>query len=381
MRAANGRRDDAVAKKPNGFKLRKYIFPVGRWQIAIWWVERMSANPAIENHGELVSLDPLVNLLADDMKAVNAMILQRLASDVPLIPELAGHLIAAGGKRIRPMMTLAGAQIAGGSAHAVGLATAVEFIHSATLLHDDVIDESNLRRGRDTANALWGNEASVLVGDFLFARAFELMVEAGDITVLGQLANASARITEGEIKQMTIAGMPDTPQDAYFDVITGKTAILFAAAAAAGAKLAGANDDDVAVMHDYGLQLGLAFQIMDDAMDYGVSSSAMGKNTGDDFIDQKITLPVILAWQDGDANDREFWQRTMGDGNFADGDLATAQAILASHDAIDRSIAIAGDYANAAIAALSRLSSPGQSQMPIIAALGAAARFSAARQN
>jgi len=341
----------------------------------------MSANPAIKNHGELVSLDPLVNLLADDMKAVNAMILQRLASDVPLIPELAGHLIAAGGKRIRPMMTLAGAQIAGGSAHAVGLATAVEFIHSATLLHDDVIDESNLRRGRDTANALWGNEASVLVGDFLFARAFELMVEAGDITVLGQLANASARITEGEIKQMTIAGMPDTPQDAYFDVITGKTAILFAAAAAAGAKFAGANDDDVAVMHDYGLQLGLAFQIMDDAMDYGVSSGAMGKNTGDDFIDQKITLPVILAWQDGDANDREFWQRTMGDGNFADGDLATAQAILASHDAIDRSIAIAGDYANAAIAALSRLSSPGQSQMPIIAALGAAARFSAARQN
>ena len=341
----------------------------------------MSANPAIESRGELVSLDPLVNLLADDMKAVNAMILQRLASDVPLIPELAGHLIAAGGKRIRPMMTLAGAQIAGGSAHAVGLATAVEFIHSATLLHDDVIDESNLRRGRDTANALWGNEASVLVGDFLFARAFELMVEAGDIKVLGQLANASARITEGEIKQMTIAGMPDTPQDAYFDVITGKTAILFAAAAAAGAKLAGAYDDDVAVMHDYGLQLGLAFQIMDDAMDYGVSSSAMGKNTGDDFIDQKITLPVILAWQDGDANDREFWQRTMGDGNFADGDLATAQAILASHDAIDRSIAIAGDYANAAIAALSRLSSPGQSQMPIIAALAAAARFSAARQN
>src|SRR5210317_253683 len=341
----------------------------------------MSANPVIKNHGELVSLDPLVNLLADDMKAVNAMILQRLASDVPLIPELAGHLIAAGGKRIRPMMTLAGAQIAGGSAHAVGLATAVEFIHSATLLHDDVIDESNLRRGRDTANALWGNEASVLVGDFLFARAFELMVEAGDIKVLGQLANASARITEGEIKQMTIAGMPDTPQDAYFDVITGKTAILFAAAAAAGAKLAVANDDDVAVMHDYGLQLGLAFQIMDDGMDYGVSSSAMGKNTGDDFIDQKITLPVILAWQDGDANDREFWQRTMGDGNSADGDLATAQAILASHDAIDRSIAIAGDYANAAIAALSRLSSPGQSQMPIIAALGAAARFSAARQN
>ena len=341
----------------------------------------MSTNAGFDDQSEPVSLEPLVTLLADDMKAVNAMILQRLASEVPLIPELAGHLIAAGGKRIRPMMTLAGARIAGGSPHAIGLATAVEFIHSATLLHDDVIDESNLRRGRDTANALWGNEASVLVGDFLFARAFELMVEAGDIKVLGQLANASAQITEGEIKQMTIAGMPDTPQAAYFDVITGKTAILFAAAAAAGARIAGAHDNDVAVMHDYGLQLGLAFQIMDDAMDYAVSSSAMGKNAGDDFNDQKITLPVILAWQDGDANDRKFWQRTLGDGHFADGDLDVAQAILDGHDAINRSMAIAGDYANAAVAALTRLSSHDQNRAPMINALGAAARFSAARQN
>ncbi len=193
----------------------------------------MSSNLAFETKSKLVSLDPLTGLLAGDMKAVNAMILERLASDVPLIPELAGHLIAAGGKRIRPMMTLAGARIAGGTPHAIGVATAVEFIHSATLLHDDVIDQSHLRRGRDTANALWGNEASVLVGDFLFARAFELMVEAGDIAVLGQLANASARITEGEIKQMTIAGQPDTARADYLDVITGKTAVLFAAAAAA----------------------------------------------------------------------------------------------------------------------------------------------------
>jgi octaprenyl-diphosphate synthase len=341
----------------------------------------MSSNLAVETKSELVSLDPLTGLLAGDMKAVNAMILERLASDVPLIPELAGHLIAAGGKRIRPMMTLAGARIAGGTPHAIGLATAVEFIHSATLLHDDVIDQSHLRRGRDTANALWGNEASVLVGDFLFARAFELMVEAGDIAVLGQLANASARITEGEIKQMTIAGQPDTARADYLDVITGKTAVLFAAAAAAGARLAGANNNDITVMYDYGMQLGLAFQIMDDAMDYAVSSSTMGKNVGDDFTDQKITLPVILAWQDGDANDRKFWQRTMGDGDFADGDLAIAQAILTRHDALNRSITIAGDYANAAIDALSRLSSTSADQAELISALAAAARFSAARQN
>lgn len=341
----------------------------------------MSSNLAVETKSELVSLDPLTGLLAGDMKAVNAIILERLASDVPLIPELAGHLIAAGGKRIRPMMTLAGARIAGGTPHAIGLATAVEFIHSATLLHDDVIDQSHLRRGRDTANALWGNEASVLVGDFLFARAFELMVEAGDIAVLGQLANASARITEGEIKQMTIAGQPDTARADYLDVITGKTAVLFAAAAAAGARLAGANNNDITVMYDYGMQLGLAFQIMDDAMDYAVSSSTMGKNVGDDFTDQKITLPVILAWQDGDADDRKFWQRTMGDGDFADGDLAMAQAILTRHDALNRSITIAGDYANAAIDALSRLSSTSADQAELISALAAAARFSAARQN
>ena len=337
-----------------------------------------------------VSLDPLVAVLADDMLAVNAMIMKRLSSNVPLIPELAGHLIAAGGKRIRPMMTLAGAKITretdSKKEAIIGLATAVEFIHSATLLHDDVIDESNLRRGRDTANLVWGNEASVLVGDFLFARAFELMVEAGDINVLGRLANASAQITEGEIKQMTIAGKPNTEQGVYFEVIAGKTAILFAAAAAAGAQIAGANADDVRVMHNYGLNLGLSFQIMDDAMDYAVTAGSMGKNVGDDFHDQKITLPVILAWQDGSNDDRAFWQRTIGDGKFDDGDLATAQAILSHYDTINRSITVASDYAMAANAALAGLSSPvvassNDDHAMLIDALGAAARFSAARQS
>lgn len=338
---------------------------------------------------KIVSLDPLVTLLAKDMQSVNEMIIRRLSSNVPLIPELAGHLIAAGGKRIRPMMTLAGAKIVQNKGFnndaIIRLATAVEFIHSATLLHDDVIDESNLRRGRDTANAVWGNEASVLVGDFLFARAFELMVEAGNIDVLGQLADASAQITEGEIKQMTIAGKPDTPQGTYFDVITGKTAILFAAAAAAGAQIAGANDNDVMVMHDYGLQLGLAFQIMDDAMDYAEAAGSMGKNAGDDFHDQKITLPVILAWQDGNSDDRVFWKRTIGDGNFNNDDLDTAQAILGHHNAINRSITVAGDYAKAATVALKRLSSPvkllpDDDRAKLLNALSAAARFSAARQ-
>ena len=216
------------------------------------------------------SLTPLATLLGDDMALVCAQIVKRLSSDVPIIGELAGHLIAAGGKRIRPMMTLAGAKLGGGDPRAIGLATAVEFIHTATLLHDDVVDQSSLRRGRDTANALWGNEASVLVGDFLFARAFELMVEADDMIVLGKLATASAHITQGELKQMQTAGVPDTTMDTYLEVVAGKTAGLFAAAAAAGAQLAGVSESDVVAMHDYGLKLGLAFQIKDDAMDYSI---------------------------------------------------------------------------------------------------------------
>ncbi len=322
------------------------------------------------------SLDALVSMMSGDMALVNATILDRMNSEIPLIPQLAGHLIAAGGKRMRPLMTLAGAQLvranqpktgnisdAGNTSDAsagheggIKLATAVEFIHSATLLHDDVIDESNLRRGRDTANALWGNEASVLVGDFLFARSFELMVEAGSLAVLGRLSAAAANITEGEIKQMEIAGEPATPLDDYLAVIGGKTAILFAAAAAAGAEIAGGSPDDIAAMHSYGHSLGMAFQIMDDALDYTADADAMGKNAGDDFWDQKITMPVILAWQDGDDEERAFWQRTLGDGDFnladQDADLAHAQAILTTHDAINRSLDAAEAYVQTAIEAL-----------------------------
>ncbi len=344
-------------------------------------------NTASTNTAEAApSLAPLVALLARDMEKVNERIIERMASDVPLVPELAGHLIAAGGKRLRPLLTLAGASLVGGSPHAIGLATAVEFIHSATLLHDDVIDESKLRRGRDTANALWGNDASVLVGDFLFARAFELMVETGNLSVLGRLSQASARITEGEIKQMTIAGVPGTPAEDYIDVIRNKTAILFAAAAAAGAEVSGASKTLIEAVHDYGLQLGMAFQIMDDAMDYSMSPDAMGKNSGDDFLDQKITLPLIIAYGEGTEAERDFWKRTVGGGTFANDDFETACNILGRYEAIDQCVAEAVKYAGAAEAALQRiaeLTSANQTNdvIALLDALSEAAKFAAHRQN
>ena len=329
------------------------------------------------------SLNGLITLLANDMAQVNETILARMTSDVPLIPQLAGHLIASGGKRMRPLMTLAGSRIANAAAtscspEAIKLATAVEFIHSATLLHDDVIDESNMRRGQDTANALWGNDASVLVGDFLFARAFELMVESGNIDVLGTLSSASARITEAEIKQMTIAVNPDTRLEDYLDVIEGKTAILFAAAAASGARISGADAQITQAMHMYGLNLGLAFQIMDDALDYTADSAQMGKNAGDDFLDQKITMPVILAYQKANDEERGFWHRNIGDGNFTAEDFAKAQSILAHHKAIEASLEAATSYANKAKATLAIFDAPDQAELAH--ALAETAAFAAFRR-
>ena len=344
----------------------------------------MAASHVAREDDGAPSLVPLISMLAAEMERVDATILERMDSKVPLIPQLAGHLIASGGKRMRPMMTVAGAMLGNGDAAArapaVKLATAVEFIHSATLLHDDVIDESKLRRGRDTANALWGNDAAVLVGDFLFARAFELMVEAGDLTVLGRLAAAAARITEGEIKQMAITGQPDTTEADYFDVIEGKTAVLFSAAAAAGIEITGAGAAHVEALRVYGMKLGMAFQIMDDALDYTASADEMGKNAGDDFADQKITLPAIIAWQDGDEEERAFWRRTLGDADFAEGDLARAQAILARHDAVARAITVAGGFAEEAAMALAPFMEEARTA-PLARALADAARFAAARRS
>ena len=307
------------------------------------------------------TIEALTALLADDMTQVNQVILDRMGSDVPMIPQLANHLIAAGGKRMRPLLCLAGAYahlgkqtIADG--RVLLLSAAVEFIHNATLLHDDVIDESDKRRGRDTANALWGNEASVLVGDFLFARAFELMVETDDIGVLGMLSSASARITEGEVKQMTMAGKPDSPLQDYLDVITGKTAILFAAAISSGARVVGADAKLVDALHNYGLALGMAFQIVDDALDYRSDLAEMGKNSGDDFMDGKITMPVIYAFEDGTEEERAFWMRTIGEGVIEEGDFEKAVTLLESHKAIDRALSSARTYAEDAISSLEAIS-------------------------
>ena len=307
------------------------------------------------NPSSTPSLKPLIGLTAEAMTDVNAIIVDRMQSEIDLIPTLAGHLVSSGGKRIRPMLTLAGAMMVNGDwtdptirNNAAKLSAAVEFIHTATLLHDDVIDESGMRRGRETANAIWGNEASVLVGDFLFARAFELMVETGNITVLGRLSNASARITEGEIQQMMIAGNPATDIDDYLSVIIGKTAELFAAAAEAGGMIANGDEALNTALKDYGMALGIAFQITDDALDYAAEEGTLGKTVGDDFNEGKTTLPVMMAYHDGDDEEKAFWTRTLTHGDIQDGDLAHAQQLIAKHDTINRSLAEARRHAEAA---------------------------------
>lgn len=324
------------------------------------------------------SLDPIIALTRDGMAEVNSIIVDRMQSEIELIPQLAGHLVASGGKRIRPMLTLAAAMMVAEDspvqANAAKLAASVEFIHTATLLHDDVIDESHMRRGQQTANAIWGNEASVLVGDFLFARAFELMVETGNIHVLGRLSSASARITEGEIQQLMIAGKPDTDINDYLSVIIGKTAELFAAAADTGGMIAGGGEALTTALKDYGMALGIAFQITDDALDYDADESRLGKNVGDDFAEGKTTLPVMMAYHDGDDAEKAFWQRTLGDGDIGPDDLAHAQALIGSHDTITRSLAEARRHAEAAEQCLAPFPAS-----PARDALMEAARFAAAR--
>jgi len=304
-------------------------------------------------------IDPLAGLaelVREDMERVNHTIVERMQSPVALIPQLAGHIVAAGGKRLRPLLTLATARMCGytGADDHVKLATAIEFLHTATLLHDDVVDESDLRRGRATANALWGNQASVLVGDFLFSRAFQLMVEVGVIPVLATLSHASAVIAEGEVHQLLTTNDPDTTEDAYLEVIRGKTAALFAAACKIGGELAGRPDDEVAALHTYGMDLGIAFQLVDDALDYSAEQAKLGKTIGDDFREGKMTLPVILAMARGGAADRDFWVRCIAREEQAeDGtDLRHALDLMARHRAIEDTLARARDVVAEARAAL-----------------------------
>ena len=297
------------------------------------------------------------------MAAVDTLIRARMDSPVAVIPALADHLIAAGGKRLRPLLTVAAARVARGGkpagepAHK--LAAAVEFIHTATLLHDDVVDSSRLRRGKVAAHLIWGAPSSVLVGDFLFARAFELMVETGSMRALQILAQASRVIAEGEVLQLTRAHDLGLSQDVYLEIITAKTAELFAAAAEAGAVAAGAADREIDALRLYGLNLGLAFQLADDALDYAGSSEALGKNTGDDFSEGKATLPLLLAAARAGPGEAAFWERTVGAPERTDADFRRARELVASTGALSATLDLAADYAQAAKAAL-RAFPPGE---------------------
>lgn len=281
-------------------------------------------------------MDRLSQDLAPEMAKVNALIRERMASrHAPRIPEVTAHLVEAGGKRLRPMLTLAAAKLCGyGGPFHIHLAATVEFIHTATLLHDDVVDESKQRRGRPTANMLWDNKSSVLVGDYLLARAFQLMTDTGVMRVLEILSNASATISEGEVLQLTAAQDLATDEGVYLQVVRGKTAALFSAATEVGAVIAGAPEDHIRALFDYGDALGIAFQIADDLLDYGGSTAQIGKNTGDDFRERKLTLPVIKAVAAASPEERSFWQRTIEKGDQTDGDLEQALAIMARHGAL-----------------------------------------------
>ncbi len=299
-----------------------------------------------EEHGTEDKLKPLVALVGDEMGQVNRIILEKARSDVDMIPELARHLIDSGGKRMRPMLTIAASKLCGyggGDGH-VQLAACVEFMHTATLLHDDVVDESDLRRGKVAARLLWGNEASVLVGDFLLGQAFKMMVDVGSMGALRVLSNAAAVIAEGEVMQIAVSKNTATTEEEYLAVIRAKTAALFSAAAEVGAIIAGRPEAEQAALSAFGMNLGLAFQLVDDALDYSGEQAKLGKTVGDDFREGKITLPVVLAFQRGDEEERAFWHRTMEGGEPADADLEHAIALMKERGALADTIARARHY-------------------------------------
>ena len=298
----------------------------------------------------------LAELLDADMQAVNAEIMARMQSDVPLIPKLAGYLIASGGKRIRPLLTLASTRLFDvETKRPYRLAAAVEFIHTATLLHDDVVDGSEERRGKAPANLVFGNQASVLVGDFLFSRAFQQMVTDGSLDVLRILSDASAIIAEGEVLQLSAQGDVSLSLKQYYQVIAAKTAALFAAACEIGPVIAERSTEEIVALRDYGHYLGMAFQIADDVLDYAAEREKLGKAIGDDFREGKLTAPVILALESANDEERAFWARTMSDLDQSEEDLARAIEILNKHDALERGLDIAKDFANKAQAALDKI--------------------------
>ncbi|MDJ1015757.1 MAG: polyprenyl synthetase family protein [Paracoccaceae bacterium] len=301
--------------------------------------------------------DRLSAMLADDMTAVNALIRQKMASEhAPRIPEVTAHLVEAGGKRLRPLLTLATARLCGyeGENHH-RLAATVEFIHTATLLHDDVVDESAQRRGRPTANLLWDNKSSVLVGDYLFARAFQLMTDTGSLRVLRILSDAAATIAEGEVLQLTAAANIATNETTYLQIVRGKTAALFSAATEVGGVIANRSDEDVRALFEYGDALGIAFQMADDLLDLQGDSTVTGKNVGDDFRERKLTLPIIKAIAAADADERAFWERTIGKGRQDDGDLELALELIKRHGALADTAVEARAWADKAKTAMVKL--------------------------
>src|SRR6476660_2306008 len=299
------------------------------------------------------SLNRLAELVTPDMERVNTTILARTGSEVAMITEVANHLISSGGKRLRPMLTLATAGLCGfgGDGH-IKLAAAVEVMHTATLLHDDVVDESDMRRGKLAARMVWGNEASVLVGDFLLGQAFKMMVEVGNLHALDILSAAAAVIAEGEVMQLTAAKNTATTEDEYLSVIRAKTAELFAAACEVGPALAAKEKAELAACRSFGMNLGIAFQLIDDALDYGGKSAKLGKNVGDDFREGKITLPVVLSFRRGTESERAFWNRTLGEGDIRDGDLDQAITLMAKHHSIEDTVGRARHYGAIATDAL-----------------------------
>jgi octaprenyl-diphosphate synthase len=290
-------------------------------------------------------LKPLLDIVDDDMAQINRIILDKAVSDVEMIPELAHHLIDSGGKRLRPMLAIASSKLCryDGGGH-VRTAAAIEFMHTATLLHDDVVDESGTRRGKKTARLIWGNQASVLVGDFLLGQAFRMLVDVGSLPVLRILSNAAAVIAEGEVMQLAAAKNTATTEDEYLAIINAKTAALFAAAAEVGAAIAKRPAEEQAALRSYGKNLGIAFQLVDDALDYSGDSARLGKSVGDDFREGKITLPLILSFRRGSAGEREFWRRTIVEGEIRDGDLEHAIGLMKRHKAIEATLERARTY-------------------------------------
>ncbi|HYW61230.1 MAG TPA: polyprenyl synthetase family protein [Xanthobacteraceae bacterium] len=327
-----------------------------------------------ETHGK-TSIDPLVDLVAADMDRVNATILSRTGSEVTMIPEVANHLINSGGKRLRPILTIAMANLVSyaGDGH-VKLAAAVEFMHTATLLHDDVVDQSDMRRGKLAARMLWGNEASVLVGDFLLGQAFKMMVEVGSLRALEILSSAAAVIAEGEVMQLGAAKNTATTEDEYLAVIRAKTAELFAAACEVGPVIGRRPKAEQAACRSYGMNLGIAFQLVDDALDYGGKAAKLGKNIGDDFREGKITLPVVLAYRRGSDDEREFWRRALERSETTEADLEHAIGLMTKHRALEDTITRARHYGAIATDALALFPAS-----PMKQALADAVEFTIAR--